>query len=102
MSATPCYLTTDPEEKSAWLELVAAEDTLDAVLRKTKGSSAEIDGSGYFIDDVHGLLSGPIHLDGNINKRHSMHREDLEGLSADDLRYLSRGILQWLKANPEA
>lgn len=101
MPAIPCHLSTDPEEKSAWLELVAAEITLSEVLQNTTGLTAEINGLGYFIDDMYGMLCGPMLLDGNINKQHSMHRDNLDELSADALRYLSWGICTWLRKNPD-
>lgn len=84
MPASPCSSYSDPEGKAAWQALNTAETRLEAILREY-GGAAQIGPLVYFLDDSNRMLSSAADRYGTFAKDEGMHREDYEGLSADEL-----------------
>ncbi len=101
MPASPCRTYSDPEGKAAWEALNAAETRLESLLREI-GGTVEIAGMGYFIDAAGDLMWGPLMQDGTIERESALHRNDYEGLSAQELLDVARSVSEWLDQLPKS
>jgi hypothetical protein len=105
MPASPCRTYTDPTEKAAWEALNRAETRLEEFLRtceEDEVAKPQATGTGYFINKDNELMSAPLIKDSGIDKDQGIHRNDYEGLSAEDMTRIALSVNHWVSSREQA